>query len=578
MEYKRAKLEILKKCFNVWLTIWNKQRWISNEWYVLDLFAGKGKYEAGKDTVSGSPLVFLEAIVSKIAHLEKRKRNITLILVERNRRNFKDLENHIDHFMEENRSLRNLVKIKRFNRDCNKIIDQIIDLIPNTDRHPLFVFVDPTGLHIKKHTMGKIVDLKNPKDIIFNYILEAVTRTSGIAKKAHHKGRANTKDLKTMRTLKEFIGEDIDIINTTRRKILEAYVDIFTSNNLNVIGYDMRYPNRNDILYYLLFAVRSEKVANIIKDIYGKQKEKELGPTLFGGKEFYIGGLFNVIPPVVEIKRKSLLYKTKVEYGDWTINHTIGCAHGCKFPCYAMMMAKKFGWVKNYKAWRKPKIAKNYIELLEKEIPKYRSQIDFVHLCFMSDPFMYDSDKGKLIPQVKEMTLRIIEKLNKEGIRVTTLTKGFYPDEILDKKRFCKDNEYGVTLVSLNQSFKERFEPYSAPYKLRVKSLRKLAENGLKTWVSLEPYPTPELDERAEHIEKILETVSFVNKIIFGKLNYRRLKDYTSANSFPWKNNEEFYRLMARKVIDFCARKNIKYHIKFGTPLSKNSTRDIFKD
>jgi len=34
------------------------------------------------------------------------------------------------------------------------------------------------------------------------------------------------------------------------------------------------------------------------------------------------------------------------------------------------------------------------------------------------------------------MTLKIIEKLNKEGIRVTTLTKGFYPDEILDKKDF----------------------------------------------------------------------------------------------------------------------------------------------
>ncbi|MCX7911219.1 MAG: radical SAM protein, partial [Endomicrobia bacterium] len=46
------------------------------------------------------------------------------------------------------------------------------------------------------------------------------------------------------------------------------------------------------------------------------------------------------------MERKSLLYKTEVEYGDWTINHIIGCKHGCKFPCYAMMMAKKFGWVK----------------------------------------------------------------------------------------------------------------------------------------------------------------------------------------------------------------------------------------
>ena len=48
------------------------------------------------------------------------------------------------------------------------------------------------------------------------------------------------------------------------------------------------------------------------------------------------------------IKRSTLLYKTGVEYGDYTINHVQGCAHGCKFPCYAMMMAKRFGKAKTY--------------------------------------------------------------------------------------------------------------------------------------------------------------------------------------------------------------------------------------
>ena len=41
------------------------------------------------------------------------------------------------------------------------------------------------------------------------------------------------------------------------------------------------------------------------------------------------------------IIRKSLLYKTGVEYGDYTINHASGCYHGCKYPCYAFLMAKK---------------------------------------------------------------------------------------------------------------------------------------------------------------------------------------------------------------------------------------------
>jgi len=574
----KAKLKILRKCFDIWLTIWNKQDWIENEWYIMDLFAGRGKYVDNKATVSGSPLIFLETIASKQYELEKKNRKINLFFVEKNNTNYKHLRNNIAEFMKNNKTLKKIIEIKSYNGDCNKVINKIISSIKNTNKHPLFVLIDPTGLQVKKTTMKKIVELKDPKDILFNYILEGVRRTSGIAKKAHYGGGLNVKELSTLETLQDFIGEDVDVIDAEDKKILENYVDIFTSRNLNVVGYDVRYPDRNDILYYLLFAVKNLRVAEIARDIYARQKEEEFGISLFGGKEFYIKGIFNVTSGLVEINRKSLLYKTKVEYGDWTINHIIGCMHGCKFPCYAMMMAKKFGWVKNYEDWRKPRITKNYLDLLGKEIPKYKDQIDFVHLCFMSDPFMYNSDGKNLIVPIKEMTLEIIEKLNKEGIKVTTLTKGFYPKEVLDKKRFLLNNEYGITLVSLNDDFKKRYEPFSAPYNTRIESLKKLAENGLNTWISMEPYPTPELDETAEHIEEILENISFVNKIIFGKLNYRRLTNYNCNNSPVWKNNEDFYKEMAKKVVNFCNKNNIKYHIKVGTPLSKSTTVNIFKE
>jgi len=246
-----------------------------------------------------------------------------------------------------------------------------------------------------------------------------------------------------------------------------------------------------------------------------------------------------------------------------------------------MMMAKRFGWVKDYDDWRKPRITANAMELLEKEIPKYKNEIDFVHLCFMSDPFMFDSEKENLIPEIKELTLKIIERLNKEGIRVTTLTKGFYPDEILDKKRFLQENEYGITLVSLNENFKKEYEPYSAPYEKRIESLKKLDEAGLKTWVSMEPYPTPQLPRMkntgSEKIDEILERIKFVKKIIFGKLNYSRLNYYNGNYSHVYGDGDDFYKEMAQKVINFCEKNNIEHHIKFGTPLSKENTKSIFK-
>ena len=40
------------------------------------------------------------------------------------------------------------------------------------------------------------------------------------------------------------------------------------------------------------------------------------------------------------IQRKSMLYEAGVEYGDYTMNRVLGCAHGCKFTCYAFLQKK----------------------------------------------------------------------------------------------------------------------------------------------------------------------------------------------------------------------------------------------
>jgi len=264
----KTKLEILRKCFDIWLTIWNKQDWISNEWYVMDLFAGRGVY-TDNNMLSGSPLIFLETILEESGKLEEKNRKIKLFFVEKNKTNCKSLRRHIDEFMKSNGHLENTVEIEYFNEDCNKVIEEIISMTKNTNKHPLFVLIDPTGLQIKKATIEMIVKLRNPKDIVLNYILEGVRRTSGILKKGHRGETLSIKELKTLETLKDFIGEDINLINASDRKILEDYVStLFTLQGMKVIGYDMKYPDRNDILYYLLFASRKRSITNIVKDIY----------------------------------------------------------------------------------------------------------------------------------------------------------------------------------------------------------------------------------------------------------------------------------------------------------------------
>lgn len=266
---------------------------------------------------------------------------------------------------------------------------------------------------------------------------------------------------------------------------------------------------------------------------------------------------------MLKITRKSLLYKSGVEYADYCINHAEGCSHGCRFPCYAMNMKKRCGVIKDYNDWIKPKIVSNALELLDKEVPKLKDKIKVVHLCFTTDPFMYKYD------EISALTLKIIERLNKDSIKCTVLTKGIYPKDLADIDKYGTNNEYSVTLVSLKRSFKERFEPNTATYESRIKSLKFLHDQGLKTWVSMEPYPTPNLIK--QNLLEVLDEIKFVDKIVFGKLNY-------NVKVSEFQNNKEFYNECADTVISFCEKNEIGYHIKHGTQMIENTeTEKIFR-
>ena len=245
--------------------------------------------------------------------------------------------------------------------------------------------------------------------------------------------------------------------------------------------------------------------------------------------------------------RKSLIYKTAVEYGDYTLNHVTGCSHGCKYPCYAYMMAKRFKKVENYEEWIQPKLVDNIFPLLSRELPRYKDKIKTLHLCFSTDPYMYGH------PDICNASTQIIEKANVFGVHCSVLTKGILPVELA---KMPLKNEYGITVVTLDEDFRKEMEPGAAPVEDRIRALETLSKQGCYTWISIEPYPTPNIHE--QNLEQLLERVSFANRIIFGRLHYN--KQVTA-----YKGYQDFYNTCARKVIAFCEERKIAYHIKKGT-------------
>ena len=247
------------------------------------------------------------------------------------------------------------------------------------------------------------------------------------------------------------------------------------------------------------------------------------------------------------IQRKSMLYQTGVEYGDYTMNHIQGCAHGCLYPCYACMLKKRFGIVKNYEAWIEPYLVSNTLDLLDHEIPRLRNKIESVQLCFSTDPFMFG------YKEIEDMSVAAIRKLNAAGIKCTVLTKGILPEVLAN---LSPENEYGITIITLDEDFRKKMEPYSAPLNERLMALKKLHERGCKTWVSIEPYPTPNMIE--QDLSVILEKLSFCDRIIFGRTNY-------SKKVTEYKYHREFYNNCANTVMDFCKAEGISCHIKAKT-------------
>ena len=254
------------------------------------------------------------------------------------------------------------------------------------------------------------------------------------------------------------------------------------------------------------------------------------------------------------IQRKTLIYKTEVEYGDYTMNHVLGCSHGCHYPCYAYLQKKRFGDVKSYEDWCEPAIVENTLELLEEELPRYKDKIKMLHLCFTTDPFMYQYKK------IQKLSLAAIKMINEAGVKCSVLTKGILPIELA---QFSKDNEYGITLISTNESFRKRMEPGAAPWKKRLAALRALHKAGCKTWVSIEPFPTPNIVK--QDLQKLLNEVEFVDRIIFGRMNYN--KDVTAFEGYA-----RFFNDCANTVIGFCNGHNISYHIKDGTITQPSKT------
>ncbi len=217
--------------------------------------------------------------------------------------------------------------------------------------------------------------------------------------------------------------------------------------------------------------------------------------------------------------------------GLYAVNHARGCAHGCRYPCYARLILKS-----DYEAWIHPTVFEDAPRIVENELKRHYD-VEDVELCFTTDPYMHG------VSMMHRVSNLLIDVITKYGAGVTVLTKGDIDGAVVNPKV-----KYGISLISLSEPFRHTFEPNTTPYKERIGGLRLMHDIGMPTWVSIEPFPAAE--QARSSVLELIENVGWVDKAVLGRWNYAGVKDVA------------YYNQVAEDFAWVCQQHGIQYLVK----------------
>lgn len=227
------------------------------------------------------------------------------------------------------------------------------------------------------------------------------------------------------------------------------------------------------------------------------------------------------------------------EYSQLALNYYKGCTFGCQY-CYVPQQLQKLKGYNHNKCELNSEIKK-----LETNIKKYANG-NQIFLSFTSDPY-------NLINRKEKYTREVLLLLLKYNIPVRILTKGFYDDIIADLdvfKQFGENIAVGMTLCFDKYAIQKEHEKHSSSPDERIKILKTLKENGIRTWASIEPVIIPD-----ESINIINRSLEYTDEYKIGMLSTISPNYKTISQNIDWYDFLE-------KVIEIMRTSKKSFYIK----------------
>lgn len=180
---------------------------------------------------------------------------------------------------------------------------------------------------------------------------------------------------------------------------------------------------------------------------------------------------------VREIFCRTVLSKSKLPGCDYVINPYVGCQHGCVW-CYARFMKSYTGH--EHEEWGSFVDAKiNTPEVLIKDIRRLKGK-PTVFLSSVCDPYQPIEAKFRL-------TRKCLEILSQFQFPMSILSQSKLVTRDIDLFKKFKDLDVGMSFITMDEKATRIFQPMAALPKEKLSALKRLHDEGIKTYIHLGP-------------------------------------------------------------------------------------------
>ena len=176
-------------------------------------------------------------------------------------------------------------------------------------------------------------------------------------------------------------------------------------------------------------------------------------------------------PMIREIEVKSVLTKSNLPVGDYSVNPYVGCTHACKY-CYACFM-KRF--TNHQEEWGTFLDVKYWPEMKRPE--KYAGKEMF--FGSVTDPYNPQEE-------TYERTRSLLMQLAGSGIRLSIQTKSDLVLRDMDLIKTFPDARVGFSINTLDEEFKNDMDQ-AVSIERRLAAMKKLHDAGIRTTCFISP-------------------------------------------------------------------------------------------